>query len=364
MRTIDFAYKVLRNGAFFGYLAAPMDGAPTIRASDSSEIKSSLSGVFAPVVTSAQGDVLEPNWLSDEIQPCIIIDGVESPLGSFLVSSSIPTENDSVKSLRIEAFGRCWRVRDTNSRTRLSFASGTNYLTAIETLLTGAGITSASITPTSAVMADAREDWDPGTSYLTVINQLLDEINYNPLHFSRDGLAVLEPASVPTAANIRHKISDDPAEISGGASAIRVDRMLPQISRESDVYNTPNVFVCICANPDKSSTMIASAENTNMQSPLSIPRRGRQIVKITVLDNVASQNELQAYADRQRDMSLIGGETITLAIDLQPDYSVGDVVGLRYGDLNALCIVRALTMDLRIGGTLRLTLERMIYNLD
>lgn len=361
MRTIDFSYRVLRNGAFFGTLQAPEDGAPMIRMDQSAEIKTAMSGTFAPLVLDADGNSVAPNWLSDEIQPTLIIDGAESPLGVFAAAAVTPAEAEGVETLQMEAYDRCWKVRDNNLENRLYIAAGTNYITAIEQQLVASSIPVVLATPTSATLTEDRE-WDIGTSRLTIVNELLGEINYNPLWFSAQGYAMLEPASVPSPENIEHRLSDEPEEILAGAD--RIDRILPQISRETDVYNTPNVFVCCCANPDKTANMVATAENTNPQSPLSVSRRGRRIVKMTQLDNIASQTELQAYADRQRNMSMIGGETIRVSTSLLPGYGVNDVVALRWKDLSALCILRAYTMELRVGGTMSMQMERVVYNFD
>ena len=109
--------------------------------------------------------------------------------------------------------------------------------------------------------------------------------------------------------------------------------------------------------------MSATAKNTNPQSPLSIPRRGREIVSVTQLNNVADQDTLQAYADRLRNESMIGGETIRIQTALIPGFGVADVVALHYEDIAALCIERAYTMELRVGGTMSHELERVVYNL-
>lgn len=362
MRTIDFAYHVLRNNAFLGYLHTPMDRGNVLRMDDSGEIKMSLSGTFSPLVTDVDGRQVEADFLRDEIQPVLIIDRSEHPLGVFSVAKATPTEINGVNSLEIEAFDRCWKARDHYTETWMHFSAGTNYITAIEGLLIEAGITVILATPTDAVLAEAREDWEIGTSYLTIVNQLLGEINYNQLWFTPEGNAVLEPASVPTAENIEHTMSDMPEELLDGA--VKIDRMLPSISRETDVYSAPNVFLCICSNPDKSGPMVAKAENTNQQSPLSIPRRGRRIIKVERVNNIASQAELQAYADRLRNESMIGGETIRVTTALQPGYGVADVVAIKYGDLNAICIERAFSMELSVGGKMTHELERVVYHLD
>ena len=342
----SLGYVVVREGADYTEIFPTGGSSPSIRMNDGGDIKTSLSGSFAD-----PGEAV--NWFTDRIRPEMIIDGVTYPLGVFLTSSVRTEENDTQRWVTIEAFDQCWVLRDTKTESLLYFASGTNYLTAVQTLLTGAGIAMISSTPTTAVLAEAREHWAIGTSYLEIINQLLSEINYNPIWFNQEGIAILEPASVPTAANIEHTLDDTDIK----------SLLLPESSRETDVYQAPNVFIAICSNADKSNPMVAKAENTNPQSPLSIARRGRRIVTVLTVDNIADQSELQAYADRMRNESMLTGETIQVTTGLLPGYGVTDVVALRYRELFTTCIEHSWTMTLSVGGTMQHVLEKVVINL-
>ena len=114
MRTIDFRYVILRDGADRGELRALSDSPPQLRMDDGAEIKTSLSGSFAP---SAEID-----WLRDEIRPELILDGVPHPLGVFAPATVSDERGETSVSLRVEAYDRCWRVRDTYTETILSLA--------------------------------------------------------------------------------------------------------------------------------------------------------------------------------------------------------------------------------------------------
>lgn len=351
-REIDFRFKLLRNGADYGFLRAL--GAPTIRCDDNGAIKTSLSANFLPAAYDADGNEIELDLLKDEIEPILVIDETEYPLGVFLAATVTETEQDGARILSVEAYDRCWKVRDTYTETLLYLEEDTYYDETVEELLTAAGISTALITPSAAVFAEDREGWNIGTSYLSIINELLSEINYKPLWFNSQGIAIVEPASVPTAANIQHTLD-----------ATNVESLLElRISRETDIYQAPNVFLCICDNPDKSGLMSASAENTNPQSPLSIPRRGRRIVHVEKVRNIADQTELQAYADRMRNESMITGESIQVSTGLLPGFGVADVTAIRWGELSAICIERSWEMSLQVGGTMRHTLERVVYNIE
>ena len=353
-RELDFRFRVLRGGAIFGELHSfPTANAPVIRMNDSYMIKTSLTGTFLPSVTDVDGRVIEADWLTDEIQPVMVIDGVEHALGVYAPATVTPSRAQGAESLRIEAYDRCWRVRDNYTTSREYISAGTAYLTRIKTILQNSGIQLVMATPSAATLAEDRADWDPGTSCLTIVNELLAEINYNPLWFDANGYAVLSPAQTPTVDNIKHTLDGDDV-----ASLI-----IPQISRESDYFSAPNVFTCICSNPEKDGPMVKTAENNNPQSPLSIMRRGRRIVRVVQVNNIADEDALQAYADKLRNDSLIGGETIRIQTGLLPGFGVADVVALHYDDISALCVERAWSMELRVGGAMSHTLEKVVYNL-
>lgn len=359
MRTINFNYVITRGGADYGKLWPAMDSAPSIKMSEAGAIKTSLSGDFLPTVfgfDDLPNPTAEINWMTDEIRPEIVIDGTVYPLGIFLpatVQESRGQGGTQLRSLHVEAYDRCWLVKDHYTESTTYFASGVNYIAAIESLLTTAGIALISAMPTAATLAEAREDWNIGTSYLEIVNQLLSEINYNPLWFDGEGTAILEPASVPEASSIQHTIDlADPDVL-----------VRPGVQRRTDIYSSPNVFICVCSNADKSGPMVARSENTNPQSELAIQRRGRRIAKVVQVDNIADQTELQAYADRLRNESMITSETIQLTTGLLPGYGVDDVVGLIDGENMSICIGRAWSMELRAGGNMKHALEKVVIAL-
>lgn len=343
-RTADVRFIVTRDGADFAELY-PSDSAPSLRMSGGSAIQTTFSGTFV------RDDRIE--LLRDKIRPELIIDGTVYPLGIFLPVSVRAMESETRKSVAISAYDQCWQVQAVRTEGVLHLSGGTNYIDAVKQLLTACGIVIVIATPTSESLAEDREDWDPGTSYLDIVNQLLSEINYNPLWFNAGGAAILEPESVPTADNIEHIINSDDVR----------SMMLPSVSTETDLFDSPNVFTCVCSNPDKSSVMSATAENTNPQSPLSIARRGRRIVQVKKVDNIASQAELQTYAESLRDKSMISGQKTYIQTALRPGHGVNDVVAFHHGEETAICIERAWSMNLVTGGAMSHTLEKVVYNL-
>lgn len=342
-RTVDFNFVIVRNGA--DYTTISPVKAPKIKCNRSGRIKTSFSGTF--VYNEAV------NWLTDIIRPEIVIDGEPHSLGVFIPATVRREKTDTQELVTIEAYDRCWFVMDNYAEAPVYFASGTLYLDAINQILASCGIALISQVDNTAAFAEAREDWNTGTSYLEVVNQLLSEINYKPLWFDAKGVAVLEPFSDPIAENVQHTFNNSNVK----------SLILPRITRGTDLYKTPNVFLCVCSNPDKAGEMTATSKNTNPQSPLSIDRRGRKITTVIQVDNIASQEELQKYADNLRNQSMFSGETISISTALLPGFGVGDIVSLLYDDISTICIEQAWEMRLEVGGEMNHTLERVVVNL-
>lgn len=344
-RSLDFRFRIMRGGADYGELYPAESSYPRISMRSSNPVKTNFSGTFLP----PEKDV---DWMSDEIRPEILLEGVAYSLGIFQPIKVQRIDNGTAVNLSISANDRCWAVRDTRSESRVFFAAGTNYVAAAVSVLTGTGIAVINAVQTAATLGEDRE-WPIGTSRLDIVNELLTEINYEQLWFDGSGTAMIQPVRIPNAVNISHILDETKIE----------SLMLPGIQSDTDLLSAANVFVCVCSNADKSSAMTAIAENTNPQSPLSIARRGKRITKVIQINNIASQAALQAFANRQVSDSMMAGEVITAKTCLLPGFGVDDVTSIRYGDLLAICRETGWTMDLKVGGQMTHTLERTVMTI-
>lgn len=339
-RYVDTRVDILRNGAKQGELYSATPG--TITFNSDNMIKSSFEGEFY------QNEVV--NWLMDELRPVLIIDGSEYPCGVFSPVSVMNRRMEDSNVVSIEAYDRCWRVQSTCATNMVHLDAGTNYISAIKSLLSTCGIALVRETATDETLRMDREDWGTGTDYLTIINTLLDEINYNELHFDENGFAVLEPESTFTSANIKRTYNYDTTE----------SLMLEETSTEFDIFNAPNVFIVVCSNPDDHEPMKAVKENNNPSSPLSIMNRGRRISKVYSVSNIASQDALEEYAALLCQESMLLGERIRINTLLMPGCGMNDVVALRHPDAEGMCIETGWEMIFGTGGTMTHTLERMV----
>lgn len=359
MRRIGFVYKLLRHGAEYARLFPADNSDPHLSMRSSADKKMSFSGAFSSTALAPSGAAKEINWYIDEIQPVLVINGVEHPLGIYIPKEPRENGDDTTKIITVDAYDRCAQVEGVKTENILHFSRGTAHLNIIKQLLTSSGILSVVATPSAAVLQEDREDWDIGTSNLKIINDLLKEINYAPLWFDARGVAVLRPIATPSARNIDHILSDRPRR----PGEEKIERLLPGYTRKTDAYSTPNVFICVCSNPDKDGVMVATSVNDNPSSPVSTVSRGRRICQKVQLNNIASQEALQQYADNLRNESMTSSETFSVTTALLPGWGVSDVTAIHYKDIDEICTEESWSMELRLGGVMKHDLRKVAYNL-
>lgn len=304
--TVSCRLDAWRGGVFYKSLHADEI---EIRMTGSAEIKTTLS---CRIVYNPDLDLL-----NDRLRPYQIVDGVEYPMGEYLISTATETVEKGYRGWEIEAYDQSLLLKQVTTTGTLRFAAKTKYVDAVKSLLAECGIGRVIADPSTLVMDVDREDWEVGTKYLTIANELLAAINYGSLWFDRDGAARLQPERAATAVNITQTY---PA---GSWSSL-----CDGISRETDAYTAYNVFTAVYSSPD-AAPMVAVAVNDNPMSPISTVSRGRRIcAPAEFVDDIADQAALQAYADNLLAASLLAGETVEFATAPIPTHWIGDIVAL------------------------------------
>lgn len=332
---------VIRNGSWLTTLHPVGD--PTIDCSSESNIKISMAGTFLA------DDAV--NWFTDELKPYQIIDRVEYPVGVFPIGTITENRDENgLRTITVEAYDKSLYLVQRKAETVLHFSAGTNYVSAVEQLLLDAGITLYAATKTTEVFATDREDWDIGTSYLDIINTLLSEINYGSIWFNTDGMAIIAPAKTPSADSIDHEYGTD--------KKLRV--LHRSCSVETDAFDTPNVFIVICDNPDLDEPLVATAVNDNPLSSLSVIKRGRRIVEVFNVDNIPNQAALDDYAQRLCMNSMMASEVATISTSNLPGHGVFDTVAIDHPDIDGIFQEIGWSLILASGQTMLHKLRRSI----
>jgi hypothetical protein len=301
-------------------------------------------------------DTGEINFLADRIMPRARLhlppygaeDWVEYPLGVFLLDSpKRKAESTGLVTRDVQGYDLLKVAADDTVDQRYTVAKNANMLARAVNLL--AGGTSKVVTPNTAT-ADAAMSWDPGTTRLRIINDILGTINYNSLSFNELGQAIISPYVEPSKRTVEWTYADDDYGL-----------LVPGGEVTLDLGSVPNKVVLVRSNPD-TPLLRSIAVNTNPASPTSTVRRGRTIVMVENEQSTVGQ----AYMDFRAKALLIRASQIFEATEFEtgfnPLHSGNDVYRLRYGPLalNSPYVELSWTMDLKPGARMKHVARRVV----
>jgi len=266
------------------------------------------------------------DFLSDRIQPWCQVqmpDGgfAEFPLGVFLLTTP-PRKADSAGNIirEVEAYDLLQVLADDKVDDRYTVTAGTNYITAVNTLLTGAGFGAVNLTPTSKTLPTDKE-WELGTKKLHIINELLRAINYRSLFIDENGVPVAEPYVSPADRASEYTYKNDSQSV-----------IFPDPVDRLDLFGIPNKFIAVVSQPDRS-YLISTYTNANPDSPTSTVSRGRTIVDDVRNIDAADQATLDAYVERIAFEASQVYQQVEFSTGIMPFHSDYDCFTLEYSDL-------------------------------
>lgn len=276
------------------------------------------------------------DWASVRFRPWVRVNNLTWPLGVFLPASP---------SLSHDEFGSAWEVPCLDKTSILdqdvmtssySVPVGTVVTDRVADLIAGAGESSVAITP-STLTTRSPQTWEPGTSRLRIINDLLDGINYFSLWADRRGLYRAEPYRRPQDRALA-------ATFAAGEASIHS----PRWSRAQDIAGVPNRTVLVVEGDEDTPGMVATADNADPASPYSIPSRGRVVARTYTGVEAADQPTLDAMAARY----LADASTPSATLEVQHasvPLDGNDVVRFASSGVDTLAVVEGWQVDLTPG---------------
>lgn len=290
------------------------------------------------------------NWMTDRVRPVLIVNGVEYPCGVYVATTLDKKIVAGNEILSLEAYSPLYLANRVQIEGAYTITAGTNYLTAVQELLRSAGITNYEAEDTTATLATDRADWDIGTPVLTVINELLDEINYRSAWVDLTGCVRLTKYAAPSADNIQHTYTQ------GAYSIVSADA-----SVTTDYFSKANVFRAVCDSPDLDEPLVATAENSDPNSPYSTATLGVRILQTEKVDGVPDLATLQERAENMLTKSLQTTETVTFETALCPVHGSWDTVGLVIDGVAGIYTETGWSMTLDASGVMQHTAERVVF---
>jgi Concanavalin A-like lectin/glucanases superfamily len=263
----------------------------------------------------------------------------EWPQGVFLLSS--PNRKRTVAGTitrDVDAYDQLQVLVDDRVSDRYTVTAGTLYTEAVRTLLSG--IPTKSIANSTLTLPVAK-DWEPGTSKLTIINELLSAINYRSLSFDESGVGLVQPYTSPQDRPPEYNYVDD------GTSVIA-----PDAEQTLDVFSIPNKWVLVVSDPDRA-PLVGTYTNADPTSLTSTVSRGRTIVDFRTEQDAADQASLDAKAKRLAFEASQVYEEVPFNTAIMPFHSGDDVYSLTYSGLAIAAKYSEHTWDMTLeAGTL------------
>lgn len=213
-------------------------------------------------------------------------DEVTSQMGLFNTMPPQKTYTPSQHVAEINGNDVTWRLSMDVFDKGYSIAAGTNIVTAINTILTAAGITRTAITATS-MTNDVAFSWKVGTTKLTVVNDLLASMGYYPIYAAKDG--TLTSQRYVSANDLQVATTYDTTSEANPVRIIRQVQMNPQFDK------VVNKVVVVRQGPNQE-VITVTRTNMNTDSPTSIPNLGMTIAKVINDSKVVDHASARALA--------------------------------------------------------------------
>lgn len=287
----------------------------------------------------------EIDFTSDRIRPYMRLKtengALVYPLGIFIMSSPARRAIGGAINWTVDCYDKTQILKDDRFDTRYTVTKNTAYTAAVSNIISSAGITMSEIIP-SALETETDIEFPLGTSKLEACNKLLEAINYYPIYADSFGYIRSKPYELPDGRSIDAFYATDKASI-----------IQPGAQEELDIFNAPNKIIRYLENAERN-YLISSVTNDDPNSKLSTVSRGRTIVDIAAVDDIANQSALDAYVARimaeQKVYQKITFETLNM-----PNHEYSDCLYIDNSELDVAgkYIETAWEMDLRTGGKMK-----------
>lgn len=230
---------------------------------------------------------------------------------------------------------------------------GANPTTQLAAHISNRGLSNAGVVAQSKTLPAALE-WEPGTSILTLFNDLCSSVGYRSLYADPLGNLVATPYVDPASAPVVWAYAADAQSV-----------IVPGVDVTLDLFNVPNKWTAYVSEPDRPA-LTSTYTNTNPSSPTSTVSRGRTIVDVVQLQQATGeappvdQATLDAKVLQMAQQASQVYSDVTFETGLMPFHETGDVFTLDVGAGPVRYREHQWSMDLKPGGKMSHTFRRVV----
>lgn len=282
----------------------------------------------------------------------VLINGTEKllfPLGVFLLNSPRRRSDSSgYISRTIDCYDKTQILSDDKFESRYSIPEGSNYVNSALNIIASAGLAHVKNDVSDKTTRTVIE-FDAGTSKLDAVNALLRAVNFDDIYADSNG-EICVRKYVPAETRTIEAVYDTGKQsiVCAGAEELL------------DVFYAPNKIVRYLESADLP-YMYASVVNDDPNSKLSTVSRGRTIVDIASVSDIADQTSLEAYVQRIAAEKKIY-QYINFSTANMPNHEFLDCLYIDNKDLNVSgkYIETAWRMEIQNGGIMTHTARKAV----
>lgn len=219
-------------------------------------------------------------------------------------------------------------------KTSLTIAAGTVAVTQAAALCASLGLPVVASPSTRQLLTAA--SFNPGTTYLSVVNHLLDVAGFWSAGVDGWGRVVLAPYQDPSERASAYRFVS-------GARCI----FLPDVEVTSDAFDVPNVCTLTGSRPG-ADAIVGTYTNADPASPYSTVNRGREIPLTGTVDDAVDAADLAARAKARLIAATAATETVKVKHAYVP-IAPGDAADLVWGahglDMRGAIVSQDITLD-------------------
>ena len=238
----------------------------------------------------------------------------------MICSSPIKT-NCNYAEYEFECYDETYILDQSKISDRMYIASGSSYMTAIQQIITASGLSNI-IFDSNGYTTHADREWPIGSQKMEIINTLLSECNYEEVYTDGDGFIHLSKKNNSCIPKWIYRQNKD--SILG-----------MEMTKTSDIYSIPNVFVGVVTNPDVD-TITAKKVNDNVQSELSTINRGYELCEVYEFDDISTSTELNAYLNDEYLKSMMAIESVSFTTSIDGSHGHRDQIQIETDRISGL----------------------------
>lgn len=242
------------------------------------------------------------------------------PLGVFALSNPKYSVQDEVATVSVDGYDLSIILEEIKIDRPINVNVGDQLYSHVDSLISRAGIW-GHVIPSFQYTADKQTEYEIGTSYLTIINDLLKQAGYVPLNFTAIGEAVSFPYTHKDVSVTTHKYWYG----EGG-------NILKGATKDVDYSGAFNVYHFYLSNDDQL-PIIYRLINDDPDDELSVVNRGREITYTEKVTDIIGSTALRQYGERVMAEHSAGYSSFTFDTPINPTHCCYNYLEISYPPL-------------------------------